>query len=193
MAELELRISDLDRDRAAAVLHQAVADGRLDWAEHSDRLTAVYGARTASDLSPLLRDLQPPSQLGSTQTGGTRPDATALPLSTEPLQVMLSKVRRRPEPNTSQQVQVTLGAAIVDLRDLPRSSTVEVVADTLLGKVEVYVSPGTQVIDSGTAWFGKRSTVEPGRGNRRAPIRPDAPMVRIGGHSVLGHVRVTIG
>jgi len=188
MAELELRISDADRDRAAAVLHKAVADGRLDWSEHSERLAAVYAAKTERQLTPLLRDLQPMDR--------ARPfiaQTPPSPMSTAPLQVTLSKVRRTPEPNTVQHVQVTLGAAIIDLRGLPQGCTVDVLADSLLGKVEVYVSPGTQLIDSGTAWLGKRSTIEPGRGDRRAPIRPGAPVVRLSGHSVLGHVRVTIG
>jgi hypothetical protein len=107
--------------------------------------------------------------------------------------VTLGKVRRSAEPNTSQQVQVTLGAAVIDLRGLPPGCTVEVTADSLLGKVEVYVSPGTRLIDTGTALLGKRSTIERGRGDRRTPVRPGAPVVRLGGHSVLGHVRVTIG
>ena len=82
---------------------------------------------------------------------------------------------------------------MIDLRGLPQGCTVEVMADSLLGKIEVYVSPGTRLIDTGTALLGKRSTIERGRGGRRAPVRPGAPVVRLGGHSVLGHVRVTIG
>jgi len=31
MHELELRISDVDRDRAAAALNTAVSEGRLTW------------------------------------------------------------------------------------------------------------------------------------------------------------------
>ncbi len=190
MGELGLRISDLDRERAAAVLHQAVADGRLDWAEHSERLTAAYAAKTDAELVPLLRDLQAAERpILPSPTG-----FPALPPSMAgPLRVMLGTVRRSVEPNTSQRVTATLGAAVVDLRGLPQGCAVEVLADSLLGKVEVYVSPGTRLIDAGTAWLGKRSTVEPGRGERRAPVPPGAPIVRVGGHSVLGHVRVTIG
>ena len=194
MAELELRISDLDRDRAAAVLHKAVADGRLDWTEHSERLAAVYAARTEAELAPMLRDLQPGPRQVTAFAQNTAVQAPMLqPAPDGLLQVTFSKVRRTVQPNTSQHVQATLGAAVLDLRGLPQGCTVEVLADSLLGKIEVYVSPGTQLIDSGTAWLGKRSTVERGRGGRRAPVRPGAPVVRLGGHSVLGHVRVTIG
>jgi hypothetical protein len=190
MGEFELRVSDLDRDRAAAVLHNAIADGRLDWTEHSERLAAVYAARTEAELAPMLRDL-PPVERPMVSSGTAFP---AFPASSAgPLRVTLGKVRRSAEPNTSQQVQVTLGAAVIDLRGLPPGCTVEVTADSLLGKVEVYVSPGTRLIDTGTALLGKRSTIERGRGDRRTPVRPGAPVVRLGGHSVLGHVRVTIG
>ncbi len=188
MAELELRASDLDRERAAAVLNRAVADGRLDWAEHGERLAGVYAAKTVAQLDPLLADLP-----ADPQRGPSRPAFAPLrPSPAGPLQVTLSKVRRTAEPDTSQQVRATLGAAVIDLRGLPANCTVQLRADSLLGKVEVFVPPGTRLIDTGTAWLGKRSTVDRRRGDRPETLRPDAPVVRIGGHSVLGHVRVTI-
>jgi hypothetical protein len=183
MTQLELRLSDVDRDRAAAALNKAVGEGRISWEEHEERIARVYAARTGSELAPLLADLP--------QTG-----AIVVPHRQEgrPLQVTLGKVRRRPDPTIGvQRVEVTLGAAIVDLRDLPNGCLIDVVANSTLGKVEVYISPGTSLIDEGTAWLGKRSTVEHHRRAPRVPIRPGAPVVRLSGHSVLGHVRVTIG
>ena len=50
MHELDLRISDVDRDNAAQLLHRSVGEGRISWAEHEERLTGVYAARTRSDL-----------------------------------------------------------------------------------------------------------------------------------------------
>ncbi len=82
---------------------------------------------------------------------------------------------------------------MIDLRDLPPGCLIDVVANSTLDKVEVYLSPGTSLIDEGTAWLGKRSTVETHRNAARAAVRPGAPVVRLSGHSVLGHVRVTIG
>src|SRR5215472_4370951 len=52
-----MRISDADRDRAASVLNEAFADGRLSPQEHSDRLDAIYAARTQADIVPLVSDL----------------------------------------------------------------------------------------------------------------------------------------
>lgn len=183
MGELELRISDADRDRAAAVLHAAVGEGRLTWTEHEERLAGVYAARTGAELVPWLADLP-----------AGRVTAPVAITAEAPLQVMFSKVRRRPDPAVgSIHVDVTLGAAVLDLRGLPPGCQLDVVANSLLGKVEVHVSPGTRLIDTGTASFGKRSVVEYHRRRwETVVLPPDAPAVRIGGHSVLGHVRVTV-
>jgi len=183
MHELELRISDVDRDRAASALHTAVSEGRLTWPEHEERLARVYAARTGAELAPLLADLPATGSIVATP----RQEAP-------PLLVTFGKVRRRPDPAVGvQHVDVTMGAAVIDLRDLPTGCLIDVVANSTLGKVEVFVSPGTSLIDEGTAWLGKRSTVEGHRKTHRLPVRPGAPVVRLSGHSVLGHVRVTIG
>jgi hypothetical protein len=52
-----LRISDADRERAAARLHEAMGEGRITMAELEDRLAVVYAARYAADLVPPLEDL----------------------------------------------------------------------------------------------------------------------------------------
>lgn len=193
MGEVELRISDADRDQAAAVLHTAVGDGRITWTEHEERLEGVYAARTARELQPYLADLRSLSAVPS-------PQPVAVPISGIPgaaEQVMFAKVRRRPDPAAGPVlVDVTLGAAEIDLRDLPRGAVVDVRANSLFGKVEIRVSPGTRLHDSGTAYLGKRSVVERGswrRAFRPTPVRADAPLVRLSGHSMFGHVRVTIG
>src|SRR5260370_14217650 len=50
--DLELRASDADRDRAAAVLGGALATGRLTSAEYAERLDSVYVAKTLGALLP---------------------------------------------------------------------------------------------------------------------------------------------
>jgi hypothetical protein len=52
-----LRASDADRDRAASVLNEALAEGRLTPEEHSERLDSIYAAKTQADLVPVLEDL----------------------------------------------------------------------------------------------------------------------------------------
>ena len=51
-----LRASDADRDRAASVLNDALADGRLTADEHAERLDTVYAAKTHAELVPVLDD-----------------------------------------------------------------------------------------------------------------------------------------
>src|ERR1700745_1857159 len=53
----DLRISDTDRDRAAEVLREAHAEGRISIDELDERLTSVYNAKTFADLVPVTRDL----------------------------------------------------------------------------------------------------------------------------------------
>ena len=52
-----MRISDADRDRAASVLSNALAEGRLTPAEHSERLDAIYAAKVQADIAPVVSDL----------------------------------------------------------------------------------------------------------------------------------------
>jgi hypothetical protein len=56
-----MRAGDADRDRTAAVLRDAHAEGRLDLDELQARLTAVYAARTLGQLADLTRDLPAPA------------------------------------------------------------------------------------------------------------------------------------
>lgn len=191
MGQVELRISDVDRDSAAAVLHTAVGDGRITWAEHAERLEGVYTARTAGELQPYVADLAPLSAR-----------APAVAREAVPLRVTFAKVRRRLNPSAGPVlVDAFLGAADIDLRGLPPGAVVDVRANSLFGKVEIRVSPGTRLVDSGTAYLGKRSVVEWGGWVRGflstlippSSVGPDAPVVRLSGHSMFGHVRVTIG
>lgn len=52
-----MRASDADRDAVAHRLQEAFAEGRLDPDEHSERLDAVYRAKTIGELVPLTEDL----------------------------------------------------------------------------------------------------------------------------------------
>ena len=53
----DLRVSDEQRDRAAQEIREHYAAGRLTDDELSDRIQAVYSARTEQELSKLLADL----------------------------------------------------------------------------------------------------------------------------------------
>ena len=52
-----MRASDAEREQVAERLREAHAEGRLTVEEFSERLDAVYAARTHGDLVPLTHDL----------------------------------------------------------------------------------------------------------------------------------------
>lgn len=52
-----MRIGDEERERAAAVLAEHFASGRLSHSEYAERFDAVWTARTSGDLKTLFHDL----------------------------------------------------------------------------------------------------------------------------------------
>jgi hypothetical protein len=70
------RLSDDERDEALARLRTALAEGRLDFAEHGTRSDAVMAAVTNTDLLPLFEDLPPalsPASISSPTASATPP------------------------------------------------------------------------------------------------------------------------
>ncbi|WP_320066471.1 DUF1707 domain-containing protein [Micromonospora sp. RTGN7] len=55
--DVELRASDDDRHRVVAELQRHTAAGRLTLDEFSERVGAVWAARTLGDLASVTRDL----------------------------------------------------------------------------------------------------------------------------------------
>ncbi len=179
----DLRASDEERDRVAGLLAEALATGRLTSEEHSERLEAVYAARTRGELAPITRDLPEPD------------DGTPLAphLDIAPVHAVFSKIRRGgqwPVPPATV-VRSTFGAAVIDLRQAVFTRREVVIeANSFFGKIEILVPDNAMVYDTGTALFGKRSL--PGGGGKK-PKSEDGPVVRITGRSVFGHVRVMRG
>jgi Domain of unknown function (DUF1707) len=66
----ELRISDVDRERAVERLNRAVTEGRLTMSEFDERVAGVLRARTGSEVEPYLADL--PAGLRSPEQGQLR-------------------------------------------------------------------------------------------------------------------------
>lgn len=56
-ADLTVRASDAERERAVATLQRSFADGRLAQDELEDRASAAYAARTRDQLRDLTADL----------------------------------------------------------------------------------------------------------------------------------------
>ena len=70
MMDDRIRISDADRERVAARLREHYAEGRLSSDELEERIAAVFSAKTAGDLRPVMADLpeSAPVLAGTTQS-----------------------------------------------------------------------------------------------------------------------------
>lgn len=78
-----LRLGDAEREQASARLRDHYAEGRLDTDEYSERLDAVWAARTRADLRPVFADLP-----GSTPEA-RRASAYAAPHRPSPLRFLV--------------------------------------------------------------------------------------------------------
>jgi hypothetical protein len=180
-AQLELRASDADRDRTAAVLGNAMAVGRLTTTEYAQRLDAAYAATTLGDLAPLTRDLPAEDAADTSVAAADRAEVAA----------RFSKVIRSGRWVAGRRTRLTsrFGALIVNLSDavLPgREILLEV--DAFCGKLIVVVPPGAHVIDEGGALFAKRAIY-----GRENPGEGDGPVIRLVGDARFSKVAVHRG
>jgi hypothetical protein len=61
MTDDRIRISDADRDRAAARLREHFAEGRLSPDELDERISAALSAKTVGDVRRIMADLPDPA------------------------------------------------------------------------------------------------------------------------------------
>jgi hypothetical protein len=184
-ANSRLRASDADRDTAAAVINNALAEGRLTAEEHSERLDAIYGAKTHAELVPLLDDLPG-------QRAAAGPDLTSQPISSRRvgrLVAIFSGASRKGVWNAEPVMSIltVFGGVELDFRDaiLPGKEVV-LHATSVLGGVEIIVPPEMRVVDNGIAILGGREIT----GNVGEAASPDSPVLRIEGSCVLGGMEV---
>ena len=181
-----LRASDADRDVAAAVINNALAEGRLTAEEHSDRLDAIYAAKTHAELVPLLDDL--PGQQAM-MTPAAAPADIASSRHGRIIAIFGGATRKGPwHADPVIEIFTVFGGVELDFRDatLPAGNEVILKATTILGGLEVTVPPEMRVVDSGIAILGGREVT----GNPGEASSPDAPVLRIEGACVLGGVEV---
>jgi ferric-dicitrate binding protein FerR (iron transport regulator) len=72
MSDQDLRISDAEREQAAADLGEHYAQGRLTTEEHRERLDQIWAARTRRELGPVFADL-PGRSFPARATAAARP------------------------------------------------------------------------------------------------------------------------
>lgn len=181
----EMRASDADRERCAAVLRDAYADGRLSHDEHTERLEQAWTARTLGDLVPLVADL-PGSPVGASAPYG-QPVAT---VAASPVVAVFGGAESKPAPGTERLVVTAIfGGADIDLRDAlgPGSGgrTVHVTVNVIFGGADMIVPEGVDVRMGGFAVFGGNSA-------KTGSTKPGAPILRVDGLSLFGGVDVRL-
>ena len=188
-----LRASDADRDSAAAVVNNALAEGRLSPQEHSDRLDSIFAAKTHAELVPLLEDL-PATHGMRHEIAGRQPAGAGLDLArphrrSSRMIAIFGGVSRKGvwEPEPVMTVLTVFGGAELDFRDavMPGKEIV-LTATAVLGGMQIIVPPEMRVVDNGIAILGGREVT----GNPAEASSPDAPVLRIEGACVLGGIEV---
>jgi uncharacterized protein DUF1707/cell wall-active antibiotic response 4TMS protein YvqF len=183
-----LRASDADRDTAAAVINNALAEGRLTPEEHSERLDAIYSAKTHAELVPVLDDLPVPRGVRQDIASPRPADAAPAPRRRR-LVAILSGFGRKgawhPDPVMS--IVTILGGAELDFRDavLP-SKEIVLRLTTVLGGLGIIVPPEMRVVDNTAAILGGSDVT----GKVADVSGPDSPVLRIEGVCILGGVGV---
>jgi hypothetical protein len=181
-----LRASDADRDSAASVINNALAEGRLTAEEHSERLDAIYAAKTHADLVPLLSDLP------SAGTAPVAPPAAGPPADSRRrgrIIAILSGATRKGAWHADPVIDVVtvLGGADFDFREaIMPGNEVVLRAVCILGGLEITIPPEMRVIDNGVAILGGREIA----GQSSQPADAQAPVLRIEGFCLLGGVEV---
>jgi hypothetical protein len=188
-ANSRLRASDGDRDTAAAVINNALAEGRLTPEEHSQRLDAIFSAKTHAELVPVLDDLPAPRAVRQDIARPRSAEAEPAPSRRRRLVAILGGFSRKgawhPDPKMS--VVTILGGAELDFRDAVMPGNEVVLRITaVLGGLGIIIPPEMRVIDNAAAILG--GTDAPG--DSAEASGPDAPVLRIEGFCLLGGVGV---
>jgi uncharacterized protein DUF1707/cell wall-active antibiotic response 4TMS protein YvqF len=170
--ELDVRVSDADRERVALALREHCATGRLTLEELSGRLDEAYRARTSGELGATLRELP--------DEAPARPRRSPKRLTI----AIFSGVERRGRWRVSRRsfVLSLFGGSDLDLRHAEiDSDVVTIVVFDIFGGTDIYVPEGVDVDMGGFAIFG--GVDEHGTDK---PPRHGAPLVRVRAFALFG-------
>lgn len=198
-----IRASDMDRDKVAERLREALAEGRLSPVEHEERLDSLYKAKTIGELAPIVADLPGPTGptawgLGTSERttgpsgmevlGSDARDLAGQSKGSENLVAVFGAAERRGrwlvEPRTN--VSVLCGGVELDLREAVLSQhEVTIQLAVILGGVDITVPHGVRVINNTSAILGGTEL----HGTDQV-TDPNAPVVHLTGTCMLGGVDV---
>ncbi|EIV92990.1 DUF1707 domain-containing protein [Frankia sp. QA3] len=205
----DLRVSDAEREEVAQLLRQALAEGRLTFAEYDERVGAAYAARTRADFAPLTIDLpnqpnlfaavaEPSPPPATTAAGGAAattvgPDRALDPPRQGPagvdwtVAVMSGNERSgRWRPSRHTRAVAVMGGCELDLREVAfPTDALLITAVAVMGGIEIIVPEGVDVEVTGVSVMGGRTVKV-----ADAPRGPGTPVVRIRAVAVMGGVEV---
>lgn len=197
-AEMDLRASDTDREHVAERLRAAAGHGRISLDELEERLEAVYGAKTYSELVPITADL--PAEPGADAVGApvARALQVAAPQDATPANgrasvkhtaiAIMSGAKRAGLWVVPKRFRAFAfwGGVVIDLREARYESSETVInATAIMGGVQIIAPENVHVDVVGIGIMGgfgenERSTVAPA----------SAPVVRVKGFAFWGGVMV---
>jgi hypothetical protein len=184
-----LRVADADRDRAAEMLRQAAAEGRLTFDELDERVSLAYAAKTFADLEALTSDLPGPGVSAPLPVSRRvqAPDLAAdSPVPKFSVAIMSGMKRAGPwlVPPTYTAVAV-MGGVELDLRHATFvAPEVTIQAFCLMGGVTITVADDVAVDISGIGFMGGFDHQASG------PGVPGTPRVKVVGFALMGGVDV---
>ena len=175
----DLRASDADRELVITLLGEAVADGRLTLAEHSERSGRALAARTLGELTRLTADLSLPS---------------GQPIRLYPRRsVAAAFARERRDgrwvvPETFP-VTAFFGNVVLDLREaVLQKPRITIHATAVAGQIRLIVPAGVAVELVGQSFLGTRSVRT--RTAPSAPAEPVTAVIEVRTLTVGGSVKV---
>lgn len=174
-----VRATDADRERVAAALQGAFAEGRLTMPELEERVAAAYAAVTDADLAAITHDLRastPPPGDGS----------AAAPTSVRDAGIVASFKRRgRWTVGRTFRGLAVIGNGEIDLRQARfTDGETTIHATAIIGNITVVVPEDADVHIGGTGIIGGFDHHDEGPGT------PGAPRIMITGVAFCGTVYV---
>lgn len=175
----EIRVSEAERDKAAAALAKYCGEGRLTLEEFSQRVEQVLAARTQSDIDRVMADLPK----------GDVVEAYASPIPPSGWQVAIlsgssKKGRWRPRPRMK--ALAIMGGIELDFRNAEiEGREVTITAFAIMGGIDIVVPEGVIVHLGGFSLMGGRDMKI-----ANAPVLPGAPVIKVRAFPIMGGISV---
>jgi hypothetical protein len=186
------RAADVDRDAAADAVRLAGGDGRLTVEEMEHRLSAVFAAKTHTEIDALLADLRGRQGLATTGQSQQQPaylqsQRPSGPETHRTLTIMSDSKRRGFwRPAAESQVITVMGDSTIDLTDADLSRPVtHMRVFTLMGSTRIEVPDDVNVHVTKLTIMAENDIDAPD-----APPMPGAPELHIHLVSIMGECKL---